>query len=186
MDGWPHPSTGDYVYLLEVISSGSISIPLGFLAKTIPVRSWEPLTSLVSGTFYRFPHPTPHTTAYFFSFLWPFGLLSCSPPPPILDPDVLSSLPSPLSARSLPPSASNDYFVPLLSGIESIHTWIFHSYMACELYHGYSKLFGKYAFISEYLLCMSFWVGITSLRVIFSSSIHLPAKFMMSLFLIAE
>jgi hypothetical protein len=33
---------------------------------------------------------------------------------------------------------------------------------------------------------MSFWVWVTSLRTIFSSSIHLPVDFMMSLFLIAE
>ena len=31
---------------------------------------------------------------------------------------------------------------------------------------------------------MSFWVWVTSLRMIFSSSIHLPAKLMMSLFLV--
>ena len=33
---------------------------------------------------------------------------------------------------------------------------------------------------------MSFWVWVTSLRIIFSSSIHLPVNFMMFLFLIAQ
>jgi len=36
--------------------------------------------------------------------------------------------------------------------------------------------------ISKYIPCMSFWIWVTSLRMIFSSSIHLPAKSMMSLF----
>ena len=51
MDVWSHFSNGGPVYLLEVISSGSISPPLGILAKVIPDESWEPLTSQVSGTF---------------------------------------------------------------------------------------------------------------------------------------
>jgi hypothetical protein len=34
--------------------------------------------------------------------------------------------------------------------------------------------------------CMSFWVWVTSLRMIFPSSINLPVVFMMSLFLMTE
>ena len=37
-----------------------------------------------------------------------------------------------------------------------------------------------------YIPYLSLWIWITSLRMIFSSYIHLPAKFMMFLFLIAE
>ena len=51
MDGWPNPSTGARAYLLEVVSTGSISPLLDILANVIPLGSWEPLTSLVSGTF---------------------------------------------------------------------------------------------------------------------------------------
>ena len=39
--------------------------------------------------------------------------------------------------------------------------------------------------ISEYMPCMSFWVWVTSLRMIFTSSIHFPSKLRMSSFLIA-
>ena len=59
MDGWPNPSTGAGAYLLEVVSTGSISPLLDILANVIPLGSWEPLTSLVSGTFERLP-PLPH------------------------------------------------------------------------------------------------------------------------------
>jgi hypothetical protein len=51
VSGWPHPSTGEYAYLLEVVSTGSISPLLGILANVIPFGSWEPLTSLMHGTF---------------------------------------------------------------------------------------------------------------------------------------
>ena len=51
MGEWPHPSTGGHAYLLEVVSTGSISPLLGILANGIPAESWEPLTSLASGTF---------------------------------------------------------------------------------------------------------------------------------------
>ena len=51
MGGWPHSSSGDCAYLLEVVSTGSISPLLGISAKVIYDGSWEPLTSLTSGTF---------------------------------------------------------------------------------------------------------------------------------------
>ena len=51
MGRWPHASAGDYVYLLEVVCLGSTSSLLGISAKVVPIGSWEPLTSLVSGTF---------------------------------------------------------------------------------------------------------------------------------------
>jgi hypothetical protein len=49
--GWPYPSTGGPVYLVEVVSSGFISPLLNISAKIIPFESWEPLIPEVSGTF---------------------------------------------------------------------------------------------------------------------------------------
>jgi hypothetical protein len=40
MGGWSPASTGDHVYLLEVVSSGSISLLLGISANIIPIKSW--------------------------------------------------------------------------------------------------------------------------------------------------
>jgi hypothetical protein len=48
---WPQPSTVGHVYLLEVVSSGFISLLLDISANIISIGSWEPLASLVSGTF---------------------------------------------------------------------------------------------------------------------------------------
>jgi hypothetical protein len=50
MDGLPNASNGGLIYLLEVISSGSI-LTVGHFAKVIPTESSEPLTSQVSGIF---------------------------------------------------------------------------------------------------------------------------------------
>ena len=44
-------STRGYVYRLEMVSSGFISPLLGISVKVIPIGSWEPRTSQVSGTF---------------------------------------------------------------------------------------------------------------------------------------
>ena len=44
MGGWPYPETGGHVYLLDVVSSGSIFSLLGILANVIPIASWQPLT----------------------------------------------------------------------------------------------------------------------------------------------
>ena len=64
--GWIHPLTGGHVILLEVVSRGSIS-PLLLIsakvnpvrAKVIPIVSWDPFTSLASGTLQWLP-PVPH------------------------------------------------------------------------------------------------------------------------------
>jgi hypothetical protein len=40
MGGWPHPSAGAPIYLLQAVSSGSISIMLGILARVIPIEFW--------------------------------------------------------------------------------------------------------------------------------------------------
>jgi hypothetical protein len=58
--------------------------------------------------------------------------------------------------------------------------------MVCELYHGYLELLAKYPLISEYKLCVFFCDLAISLKMMFSSYIHLRASFIKSLFLIAE
>jgi hypothetical protein len=132
------------------------------------------------------PPPTPHCCIFLFISLaiWA-SLLSI----PILD--TVSPLPSafPLLPRSLPPSASCDCFVPPSKWDWSTHTWAFFLvklHMVCELNHWYLDLFGSYPLVIVYIPCMSFWVWDTLLRIIFSSSICLPTKFMMSSILIAE
>ena len=120
---WPHTSIGGHVYLLEVLSSGSISPLLRISTNAIPTGSWEPLTTMASGTFYLSLHPhfpsTP-TSTYYYSFSWPSGLLSCLFPYLILSP-----LPPSSPTRSLCPSASGDYFVPSSKWDRSIHTLAF-------------------------------------------------------------
>jgi hypothetical protein len=54
--GWqPHPSTWCPVFLLEVDSTSSLPPLLGISSKVPPFESWQPLTSQVSGTFWREP-----------------------------------------------------------------------------------------------------------------------------------
>jgi hypothetical protein len=59
-------------------------------------------------------------------------------------------------------------------------------HMDCEMCLGYSKHLVLYLLISECISCVFFWNWVTPLRIIFSSSIHLPKNFMKSSFLIAE
>ena len=40
MGRWPPTSTGGYAYILEVVSSGSISPQLGISANIISIESW--------------------------------------------------------------------------------------------------------------------------------------------------
>lgn len=73
----------------------------------IPIGSSEPLISLLSCTFLRFPSPPNNSGAYFYSFSWPSRILSCLPhiwfcPSSSF---LFSSL---LPFMSLPPSASYD------------------------------------------------------------------------------
>jgi hypothetical protein len=46
--------------------------------------------------------------------------------------------------------------------------------------------YGQYPLINEYMHHISFWDWDTLLRMIFSSSIRLHAKYLISLFIIAE
>ena len=77
MGGCHHPSTRDHVYLLEVVSSGSISLILGFSVNVIPIGTWEPLPPLASGIFQWFPKFPTTTVNYFYSFSQPIRFLSC-------------------------------------------------------------------------------------------------------------
>ena len=58
MGGWPHASNGDHVYLLDMVSLGSISPLVGLLAKVILIGTshipgvWDFLEVPLS------PHPT--------------------------------------------------------------------------------------------------------------------------------
>ena len=51
MGGYVPPSMGSQVYLLEVVSTGTIFLLLGILAKKISIGSWEPPSFLLSGLF---------------------------------------------------------------------------------------------------------------------------------------
>jgi hypothetical protein len=84
---------------------------------------------------------------------------------------------------------SPKYFVPLSKKDRSTHILVFlllELHVVRELYLGYSKLWGLYLLISECIPSAFFCDWVTSLRKIFSSSIHLPKNFMNSSFLIAE
>ena len=88
-------------------------------------------------------------------------------------------------------TASYNYFIlPSKRGLSN-HPWtfllfFFFCFFGSVDYSMYSLYFWLISLISECTPCMSFGVCVTSLRMIFSSSIHLPAKVMMSSFLIAE
>jgi hypothetical protein len=51
MDRWSHPSTGDFVNLLEMVSYGSVSLLFVVSGNVISIGFWENLASLSSGTF---------------------------------------------------------------------------------------------------------------------------------------
>jgi hypothetical protein len=74
----------------------------------------------------------------------------------------------------------------LLSKTEASTLGFFFVKMVCKLYHGYYKLRSKYPLISKSIPCVSFCDYFTSFRMIISSSIHLLADFMKSLFLRAK
>jgi len=107
-DGWVVPSLHcGHIYLLQVVSSGSISLFLLMLANVNTVESREPVASLVSGTFYRIP-PSSNVPSLYTHSPGPLcfspvssHILSCSPVFPFN---------SPLPHRLLPPYASHDNF----------------------------------------------------------------------------
>ena len=72
---------------------------------------------------------------------------------------------------------------------QSTHTLVFllkELHVVCELYPGYLELLGWYPLISKCIPCAFFFNWVISLRMIFSSYIHLAKSFMNSPFLIAE
>ena len=130
------------------------------------------------------PHVHLHTAAYFYSFSWPSGLLSCLTPPylilapisshsPLSHPGpsiplppviILFSLLSGIEVSSLGPS-------PLLSFIRSV---------SCIMVIG-NFLANVQLSVSTYHAC-HFGSELPHLGWYFSKSIHLPAKFMKSWF----
>ena len=120
--------------------------------------------------------PSPTSTPLL-SISWPSVLL-CHLLPylnwPLLFPPPPFSLPEPSLPLPLP-----IILLPLLNRT-GIHTLVFlllEFHMVCELYLGCSKFLGKYPLISEYIPCVFFCDWVTSLRMIFSTSIHLPKNF---------
>ena len=80
---------------------------------------------------------------------------------------------------------SHEYFIPLSKKDGGTHTLVFlllELHVLYELYLAYCQILGKYPLISEYITCMYFCDGFTSLRMIFCSSIHLLNNFIKSLF----
>jgi hypothetical protein len=64
------------------------------------------------------------------------------------------------------------------------HTFFFlllELHVVCELHFGYSELLGKYQFIRECIPCLFFLNWVTTHRMIYFSSIHLPVNFLKSL-----
>jgi hypothetical protein len=134
--GWcPHPSIGHPVWLLEVVSSGSISQPLGISAKVTYIESWEPHSSQISGTSFKkniLPSSYPPILPFFHPPILPSSTPgSCIFPLILLDLcDSLLSLfmPDPAPLFPWPPlthSASHGYFVPPAKWNSSILTWTF-------------------------------------------------------------
>lgn len=128
----------------------------------------------------------PLSLAYFYSLSWPSGNFSCpflnlilnisafpSPPLPYSLSHLALSFHLPL--RTIPPSKWNSTFprVPSLL-LSSLGVWR----VACISWLIYFYELGHAMHV--------FWHWVTSLIMIFSSFSHLPAKFMMFLFLIAE
>jgi hypothetical protein len=181
--------TGGRSYLLEVVFAGSISPLLCILAKVIPVGSWEPLASLVYEILQWLSSvPHPPLLHIFIPFPDPLYLSPVPLPQYLIWPFFIPSSSS-LLPRSPSPSTSHDHPVPPSMQDLSIHTLVFLSsklHMVCGLYHGHYELLGYYPFISEFIPRVFSCVWVTSLRMMFSSSIHLPENFINSLFLIAE
>ena len=189
MGGWLHSSARGCAYPLEVVSTGFISPYSCITAKVNLIGSYEPHVSLVSWTpqwLSSVPHS--HCNLILFNFLTLYlshvssRFLHCHP--------ISSS--SFLPLLSLSPSISHNPLVPPSMQDWIIHPLIFLSstlHMVCRLYHMHCELLGYYplwvTIYHVWILCMCVCAWVTSLRMIFSSSIHLPANFTKSLFLIA-
>ena len=117
-----HHPNGDHVYLLEVVSSGSISPLLSFQLMSSPLGPGNLSYPWHLGPSRGSPltlFPTPSGT-YFYSFSWPSGLLSCLLPYVILADSLSPPLPNPDPSFFLPLMI---ILFPLLNGIEESTLW---------------------------------------------------------------
>jgi hypothetical protein len=111
MRGWSHTLTGGHVYLLEVVSSGSISPLLGILIKIISIGSWGHLISLE-----RFSlSPTQYCCIFPLIFLAFWASLLSLPPYLILSPFFPT-----------PPLSHPDYSLPPSSVENSLYSCVAH------------------------------------------------------------
>jgi hypothetical protein len=144
----PHASVGGPVWLMKVVSSGSISPLLRILAKVTYIDSWELPSSQVSGVFERIhpPHPWKLHTSIVSPVRWRHTW-SCTSPPPVpslspLPPGLSLPLPSmsipfsllcEIQASSLGPSFCR---VCIWNFLANIHLSV-STYHACLLGLGY-------------------------------------------------
>jgi hypothetical protein len=159
--GWqPHPSTWCTVFLLEVVSTSSLSPLLDISSKVPPSESWESLTSQVSDTLVHSggsPHLLSPEVVYFYSFCWPLGLHSWSSqylvmfplpftvpsptkiPPSLPLPSFFFSFPSGIEASSLGPFG----LLTFLSSVDcvlGIPCFLANIHLLVSTYHAYSNL----------------------------------------------
>lgn len=116
-------------------------------------------------------------------FSWPSGYLSSPSKHVIPNPSVVLLL-SALPPSSFPPSASHDYFI-LQQWVRFKHPHLCIkscSASLCLEYNVYPLLCDWNSLISEFISCICFWDWVTSLSMIISRCIDLPAKSMLSCF----
>jgi hypothetical protein len=162
-------------YLLEVDSLSSLSPFWAFHLRSLPLspESLSHSRSLVLSRGY--PNLLPPRLHIFLNIAGPMGL-SHVPPSQYLILFPLST-PCPLShpVPSLLPSSSSDYFVPTSKREWSTWAFLFGNLLkVCGLYPRYSIISGYYPLISTYIPRLFSLVWVTSVRMIFSSSIYLP------------
>jgi hypothetical protein len=116
----------------------------------------------------------------FHSFLWSSIYISSSSPHLILNTPITRLPRWPFLPSSLPSSASYDYFIPPSKWYSSILTEppLLFSFFVSEEYSIVPGFCDYYPLISEYIPYMTLGDGVTSIRMVFSSSITWPAKFM--------
>jgi hypothetical protein len=105
MVGWPHPLTGDYAYLLVVVSTGSISPLWGIWAKVTPLGPGSLSFPWCLGS--SSGHPQfiiPHYYIFLFNFLTLYTSLPSLPVPDTAFPLLTPS-------QSSPPSTFHNHLV---------------------------------------------------------------------------
>ena len=84
-------------------------------------------------------------------------------------------------SMSAPHFVSHEYFVPPSRKDWSIHTLVLcllDHHLVCELFLWYCELLDSYPLISEWIPCVYSCDWVTSVSMLFSSSIHFPMNFM--------